>query len=123
MDAASLTSHRYGLMLTMLETYFSSVIKNTFIDIQDTDQMVSLMAKIEIDGDDMWVKDGLVFTNAQQDYNEGVNPLCLQWKDNLNSFFHMKKSKQGSLIVNLTLTETSEFETADEIAVPQTQTC
>ena len=73
MDAASLTSHRYGLMLTMLETYFSSVIKNTFIDIQDTDQMVSLMAKIEIDGDDMWVKDGLVFTNAQQDYNEGVN--------------------------------------------------
>ncbi len=81
------------------------------------------MAKIDTHGNDMWVKDGLVFANTQQDYNEGVNPLLLQWKDNFNSFFHTQKSKYGFLIANLTLTETCEFETVDQLAVLQTEAC
>lgn len=50
--------------------------------------MVNLLAKVRLNDElRVWLIDGLVFANSQQDYNEGVNPLTLQWKDSVCSFF------------------------------------
>ena len=71
----------------------------------------------------MWVTDGLVFSNAQQDYNEGVNPLCLQWKDSLTSFYPMNQSHNGQISVNLRLEESLELKTGDDQIVLMTAAC
>ena len=104
----------------MLESNFSSVMQQNYIHVSDINHLIPLLAKTDFDQTgDIWVKDGLVFASAQQDYNEGVNPFTLQWKDNFCSFFPLRKNKQGFFVANLTLTETFEFETVDELAIPQ----
>ena len=66
-----------------------------------------------------WISDGLVFANGQQDYNEGVNPLTLQWKDSTISFFPLVNRgavKQGSKeqLINLRLEDNLQLTTVDE---------
>ena len=98
------------------------------INMGDPSQLISMMAKIDYDegtqGGGLWVTDGLVVCNTQQDYNEGVNPLCLQWKDQFCSFFPTaKKNAEGFVIANLRLDESLEFITVDEQCIPLTDAC
>ena len=53
----------------------------------------------------MWLTDGLLFMNIQQDYGEGVNPLSLQWRDSYISLFATSKNSNGSVTANLRLDE------------------
>ena len=109
------------MILNLVEDHLRQACKN--MDLQDWNQVISLLAKFDFDDENMWVTDGLVFSNAQQDYNEGVNPLCLQWKDSLTSFYPMSQSRNGQISVNLRLEESLELKTGDDQIVPMTAAC
>jgi len=71
------------------------------------------LAKIDYarDGstDDFWLKDGLVFAHTEQEYDEGLNPLTLQWKDKMTTMYPYEKSHDGYVGVVLHVNEEQEF--------------
>mmetsp|Transcript_21693 Transcript_21693/g.29083 ORF Transcript_21693/g.29083 Transcript_21693/m.29083 type:complete len:110 (+) Transcript_21693:1090-1419(+) len=93
-------------------------------NLEDISSLTSIIAKIDQDsGGNLWIKDGLLFANLQSDYNEGVNPLTLHWKDSVCSLFPIQKSQKGCNTVSLQLTEGHGFTTVEETLVPMTAQC
>ena len=62
---------------------------------EDFDSIISVLQKVEFDktnvSDEFWFKDGLIFAHNEQEYEQGLNPLTLQWKDGSNSFYNFEK--------------------------------
>lgn len=96
-ESSSILSVQLSRAVAVSEHFLYSNRNNNSppIDLTQLDQIVRLLAKINADENlqQLWVSDGLIFANSQQDYNEGVNPLTLQWKDSLCSFFPLVQQR------------------------------
>lgn len=105
----------------MLEEYLPVQLRR--LNLADPRQIVETLSKVDFDDNDFWISDGLVFAQISSDYCEGVNPYILQWKDTKCSFFVPQASHNGSILANLRLTESYEFQTLDEQIVTMTESC
>lgn len=89
-------------------------LKDKFtVNTNEIDQVIDTLAKVDYarDGstDAFWLKDGLVFAHTEQEYDEGLNPLTLQWKDKMTTMYPYEKSHDGYVGVVLHVNEEQEF--------------